>query len=138
MLLHCQQPTEGFGTVCRAKFDKFTPRLEDKVDPHTPVPFGEMFGQGVDDLIGGVSPMQCNNPDALLLLSIFLFLHALCRHASAKSHSKWPYAKSPACHTCAGPEASLQAWQQFSLPLLFYRAAALKTTSCCNDIHIVW
>ncbi len=38
----------------RAKFDKFVPRLEDKVDPHTPVPFGEMFGQGVDDLIGGV------------------------------------------------------------------------------------
>jgi len=36
-----------------AKFDKFTPRLEDKVDPHTPVPFGEMFGQGLEDLIGG-------------------------------------------------------------------------------------
>ncbi|KAL3146925.1 hypothetical protein ABBQ38_014896 [Trebouxia sp. C0009 RCD-2024] len=36
-----------------AKFDKFVPRLEDRVDPHTPVPFGEMFGQGVDDLIGG-------------------------------------------------------------------------------------
>ena len=46
--------------VCRAKFDKFTPRLEDKVDPHSPVPFGEMFGQGVDDLIGGVSSVYCH------------------------------------------------------------------------------
>lgn len=35
-----------------AKFDKFTPRLADKIDPHSPVPFGEMFGQGIDDLIG--------------------------------------------------------------------------------------
>lgn len=59
--------------MCRAKFDKFTPRLEDKVDPHTPVPFGEMFGQGVDDLIGGVSSMQCYNQHALLLLSISPF-----------------------------------------------------------------
>ncbi len=41
--------------MCRAKFDKFTPRLEDRLDPHSPVPFGEMFGQGVDDMIGGVS-----------------------------------------------------------------------------------
>lgn len=42
---------------CRAKFDKFIPRLADKIDPHSPVPFGEMFGQGIDDLIGQV--MSC-------------------------------------------------------------------------------
>lgn len=36
-----------------AKFDKFVPTMEDRIDPHSPVPFGEMFGQGVDDMIGG-------------------------------------------------------------------------------------
>ena len=41
--------------MCRAKFDKFTPRLEDRMDPQVSVPFGEMFGQGIDDMIGGVS-----------------------------------------------------------------------------------
>ena len=40
--------------ICRAKFDKFVPTMEDRIDPHSPVPFGEMFGQGVDDMIGGV------------------------------------------------------------------------------------
>ena len=51
---HLQQLSEDVH-VCRAKFDKFTPRLEDRIDPHVAVPFGEMFGQGVDDMIGGVS-----------------------------------------------------------------------------------
>lgn len=45
--------------TCRAKFDKFTPRLADKIDPHSPVPFGEMFGQGIDDLIGQVRNVTC-------------------------------------------------------------------------------
>lgn len=40
--------------LCRQKFEKFIPRLSDKVDNHAAVPFGEMFGQGIDDLIGQV------------------------------------------------------------------------------------
>lgn len=60
--------------VCRAKFDKFTPRLEDKVDPHSPVPFGEMFGQGVDDLIGGVSSTCCCTHFIGLFFSVALLL----------------------------------------------------------------
>ena len=62
---YCTQTASNAASVCRAKFDKFTPRLEDRVDPHTPVPFAEMFGQGVDDLIGGVC-------------SLFLLLSWLC------------------------------------------------------------